>query len=242
MFTYSTMKKFLLIGFVLVCGLAVATVASAAGSITLSPTAKTVVPGQTFTVNVTATPTGTAYTVKAVVRYPANLLEIKSFSFASGWLPLTQAGYDTVDNAGGVLVKTAGYPGGLAAGKVLGTITFKAKAVGSATVTVGGDSMLLDSGNANLFSAGGQTIVTIKQPAATATPNPSVSAAPSAAATPSVSSTPEASGAAAVGFLGMSGRTWGILIAVVIVAAVAYLLLRRRRGSGGEQPPSIPGV
>src|SRR4030042_5468166 len=93
MFTYPTMKKLLLIGLVFVCGLAGATVASAAGSITLSPTAKTVVPGQTFTVNVTATPTGTAYTVKATVHYPANLLEIKSFSFASGWLPLTQAGY-----------------------------------------------------------------------------------------------------------------------------------------------------
>lgn len=227
------MKKLSLISLMLICGLAIATVAYAAGSITLSPTAKTVVPGQTFTVVVAAAPNGSAYTVKAVVRYPANLLEIKSFSFANGWLPLTQAGYDTVDNAGGVLVKTAGYPGGLTTGKALGTITFKAKAVGSATVTVGSDSMLLDAGNANLFSAGGQTVVTIKQPAAT--PTPTVSMSPSVEATPSASPLVNGEAAAAVGFLGISNGTWVIVLLAAAIAVVTYLLLRRRKA-----PPQLP--
>src|SRR6266498_528758 len=135
---------------------------AASDSLLLSPAAKTVTKGQTFTVVVSVKPVGDkVYTVKASVTYPASLLEVKSFAFASGWLPLTQPGYDSINNTNGLLVKSAGYAGGLSSLKTLGTITFRAKAAGTARVLVGNDSLMLNATNVNLFSSGNQSVVTV---------------------------------------------------------------------------------
>jgi len=123
--------------------------------------------GETFSVDVKIEPKEkTIYTTKVQINYPADLLKIQSFSFAENWLPLTQAGYDLIDNTNGILIKTAGYPGGISSVKTLGTISFYAKKSGSATIEIDKDSMLLDANNQNVFSATeAKLILTLKEKA-----------------------------------------------------------------------------
>ena len=100
-----------------------------ASTFSLYPTDVNVIAGQTFSVNVAFNPQGVKnYTVKLELKYPANLFEVQSFTFASNWIPLSQAGYDLVDNAGGTLIKSAGYPAGVSSQTTFGTVTFRAKA------------------------------------------------------------------------------------------------------------------
>ncbi|MEK7194901.1 MAG: cohesin domain-containing protein [Patescibacteria group bacterium] len=199
-----------------------------AGTITVSPATREIMQGQTFTMSVNVNPAAALFTAKAVVRYPANLLEVKSFSYGSQWLPLTQAGYDGIDNASGVLVKTAGYPGGLSATKALGTITFKAKATGTATITVGSDSALLDANSANTLTSGGTSTVTIKPYVA-----PSPTAQASVSASPSVSVEPSSDQAAQLS----NGGPWQLIaiIALVALAIVSVMYWKSsRRGQTGS--------
>lgn len=111
-------------------------------------------PGQIFSVQVMVNPqSAKVYTVKAEIAYPADILEVESFSFANGWIPLSQPGYDSVDNAGGTLIKTGGYPGGLSSVQALGIITFKAKKAGSASIAFRSGSLALDAANSNLLAS-----------------------------------------------------------------------------------------
>ncbi len=207
--------------------------AGTAGTLTLSPAAKIVSKGQVFTVAVTANPAGSSvYTVRASVRYPANLLEVRSFAFASGWLPLPMPGADMIDNAAGSLVKTAGYTGGVASSKVLGTITFRAKATGVAQVSVAGDSQMFDANSANSFSGGNTSTVTVQQAAATTAVSPQASPAPSVSGSPAVSESPLPNDLQAASFLGLTGRSWGGLGLVAVgVFVLWYFVLRRRKPS-----------
>ena len=196
-----------------------------AGTITLSPATREIMQGQTFTMSVNVNPAAALFTAKAVVRYPANLLEVKSFSFGSLWLPLTQPGYDSIDNASGVMVKTAGYPGGLSATKFLGTVTFKAKATGTATITVGSDSALLDSNSANTLTSGGQSIVTIK-PYVAPSPTAQVSGTPS----PSVSAEPSSDQAAQLS----NGGPWQIIAIIALIALAIVSVMYWKSGRRGQ--------
>lgn len=126
---------------------------TAAATISLSPTSISVTPGQTFTIAVTTNPAGsTLYTVKADVSFDPAIVEVTNFAFASGWMPLTQPGYDAIDNSTGKLIKTGGYPGGITGTKLMGTITFKAKAAGTAVVNTTGASLALDQTSSNALS------------------------------------------------------------------------------------------
>ena len=160
-------------------GLVIAFVAPSAASaavIGLSSATSVANKGATFSVTVSADSSGEkAYTVRANLSFDPTLLEFVSWSFAPKWLVLSQAGYDTEDNAKGILVKTAGYPGGVTSSTVLGTAVFRTKLAGTATVAAGADSLVLDKTNKNLLS-GGQGIVrvTISSPAPAVTPAPSV--------------------------------------------------------------------
>ncbi len=156
-----------------------------ASSITFSPATVSVTAGQTFTVAVSANPQGTKlYTVKAEVSYPAALLEATGFTFGSGWMPLPAAGYDSTDNTVGKLVKTGGFPGGFVDTKALGTITFKAKADGVATISTGGATLAYDAQSKNTISGSqGASVVTVGAPASTPEPTP-----PSLPTTPAVTS------------------------------------------------------
>lgn len=232
------MKK-LIIVLAVVCALvAMQSAYAASGSLGLSPATKSVKAGQTFTVTVSAVPSGgSVYTVKANMQYPANLVEVTGFSFAEGWFQLTQAGYDLVDNTSGTLIKTAGFPGGVSAAKTFGTVTFRAKAAGTATINTTGLSQMLDAANNNLYSGGGTSVVTISAAAPKSTVSPAatgqVTASPSATPTvePEETASPSA-GLQAAAILGLSARTWLIIIAVVVIALILYKLMRRR-----SEPP-----
>lgn len=235
------MKKILMLSGLTAMMVSLVSVAYAAsGTISLSPATKNVSPGQTVSVTVTVNPSaGSVYTVKAKIVYPANLLEVQSFTFSDGWLPLSQTGYDLTDNANGILIKTAGYGGGLSAPKVLGNISFKVKAAGTASVTVASDSLLLDASNGNAFSGSSGSTLTSAQATPTttptATPTPVIrgsvaSPTPTASVSP-VASAPVGEGqvvaAVAAGLsTGRMALYAGIALAAVIIA---WLLVRRLR-------------
>lgn len=116
-----------------------------AAGFSFSPTSGTYDKGQTYRVSIYVNPASdTVYTAKAEIKYPANLLEVRSFSFGSGWTALNQPGYDQINNSSGVLIKTGGFTAGLKNRTLLGTITFYAKSSGSADVSVGSGSLILD--------------------------------------------------------------------------------------------------
>ena len=168
--------------------LLVATPAYAA-TITLSPSTVTVVQGQTFTVLVDVDPQGAKlYTVKVNMSYPASLIEVTNFTIDSSW-PLTPPG-NSVNNVSGTLSETAGFTGGFTAVKRFGTMTVRAKANGTATISVSTGSGAYDSQSANKLSGTqGSTVATIAAPAP-AEPEPEPTAeTPEPTQTPAVTET-----------------------------------------------------
>ncbi len=144
-------KKFLIYALVFV-GITAATFASAA-TFSMSPANISVTEGQNFSVNILVDSQNSAsYTGKLEFKYSPALLEVKSFSFGDNWMPISQPGYDLIDNAGGILIKTGGYPGGFNSKTLFGTITFRAKKVSDGIMQITTDSMALDSESKNIVS------------------------------------------------------------------------------------------
>lgn len=172
-------KKILIFSSIILGGFLLVGSVWAATTISFSPSTINVSPGQNFNLAISLNPQGIRnYTVKAEVNYPADLLEVKSFSFSSGWMPLSQSGYDLVDNTNGQLIKTAGYPAGIPTATTFGTITFSAKKAGQGTVSLSSNSMTLDADNQNiLISPLAQASVKITTPVAPSVP-PAAPAAP----------------------------------------------------------------
>jgi len=145
-----------------------------AANLSFTSTVISVVEGQNFVLRTNIDPQGAAnYTVKLEVKYPAEILEVKSFSFGSGWMAVSQPGYDSTDNTTGVLVKTGGYPGGLNSLANFGTISFSAKKSGSGTIQITNNSFALDANSQNALSGTSQASVTITKTKASAAPVPS---------------------------------------------------------------------
>ena len=166
------MKKTLLIILLGAFGIMVFIVpALATTSVSFTPVNMNVRQGQTFILTIGVNPQGVKnYTIKTELRYPADLLEVKSFTFANGWMPLSQPGYDLIDNANGVFIKTAGYPGGVSSAIIFGTASFLAKKSGNGIITLNNNSLALDAGNQNVLTgASAQTAVTISAPVSTKT-------------------------------------------------------------------------
>ncbi|MBI2052348.1 MAG: hypothetical protein HYT38_01545 [Candidatus Sungbacteria bacterium] len=136
----------------------------AATSVSFTPVNVSVNQGQTFTLTIGVNPQGVKnYTAKTEFRYPAGILEVKSFTFAPNWMPLTQPSYDLTDNTNGVFIKTAGYPGGMSSAITFGTVSFLAKKSGNGTITLNnGNSLALNANNQNVLAgAPVKTVVTI---------------------------------------------------------------------------------
>jgi len=171
--------------------MAIVAPALAVTSVSFTPVNVSVRQGQTFTLTIGVNPQGVKnYTTKTELRYPADLLEVKSFTFASGWTPLAQTGYDLTDNTSGVLIKTAGYPGGLSSATTFGTVSFLAKKSGNGTIALNSNSLALDANNENVIgSATVQTAVTISAPA----PTPTTPKTPTTQTTPASEPTEEGS-------------------------------------------------
>jgi len=182
-------KTILTISLVISGGIFLACSVLAATTISFSPTNISIEEGENFNLIVSLNPQGVKnYTIKAEVNYPADLVEVKSFSFSNGWMALSQSGYDLIDNINGQLIKTAGYPGGLPTTATFGTISFSAKKAGSGTISLGSNSLALGADNQNLFD-GGLTQLTFNITAPTTPPIPP--SIPTIPTTPTAPTTPE---------------------------------------------------
>ncbi|MDD4803958.1 MAG: hypothetical protein PHN69_02180 [Candidatus Pacebacteria bacterium] len=156
------MKKYTISIFTALLGIFMASSAIASTNITLVPSTVNVIAGQEFILDVYANANGMRNgTVKMKVEFPADLLQVNSFTQPSVWMSIKQDGYELEDNINGVLTKTAIYPRGFTSNLVFGTITFKAKKTGVATVSVTSDSVAYDSSNKNVYSGNSQTIINI---------------------------------------------------------------------------------
>lgn len=207
-----------------------------AGTLSLTPANVNIRQGQIFNAVVSLNPQGVKnYTVKLELKYPADLLEVKSFTFSDKWMPLSQTGYDLVDNAGGTMIKTAGYPGGATSVATFGTVSFVVKKSGNGTISVGNNSQILDATNANVLNGSSQISVVVSTPipafAKTVASMSPLAVSPSV--TPEISTGPQTQanqgglfatigGAITFG----TGNKWlgGLVVLVLIV--VAYYLLK----------------
>lgn len=149
-----------------------------AASFSVTPTTGSYAPGDVFNVAVFVTPSAgeEITTAKFAGTYPADLLEVVSFTQTTGWMTLAQPGYDLIDNTAGSIIKTGGFPAKVTATKQFGIFTFKAKSTGTAVLSVASDSLLLDATNVDKQqgSTGGSFTVTAPVPtvAPTTTPEP----------------------------------------------------------------------
>lgn len=143
-----------------------------ASSVLLNPINVSVTKGQIFTIAVTVDPAGAKiYTVKSVINYPSNILEATAFTFVEGtpaWIPLSQPGYDSM--TAGEVIKTAGFPGGFTAQQKLGTITFRAKESGTASIMVSPSSLAYDAQSKNTLSGTQGSVAAIVSAPAVAVP------------------------------------------------------------------------
>lgn len=136
--------------------------ALAATSASFTPVNVNVTEGQDFTLRIAINPHGTKnYTAKMEVHFSADLIEVKSFAFANTWMAISQSGYNLTDNTNGVLIKSAGNPGGVSSSVTFGTVSFSAKKSGKGTITLNGNSFVLDANNQNTLNAFPQSAVTI---------------------------------------------------------------------------------
>ncbi|MCH7552011.1 FeoB-associated Cys-rich membrane protein, partial [Patescibacteria group bacterium] len=194
------------------------------------------------------------YTVKTELRYPADLLEVKLFTFTNSWMPIAQPGYDLIDNTNGTLIKTAGYPGGVSSTVTFGTVSFLAKKSGNGTITLNKNSFALDANNQHVLSGTPAVSFNITAPASvptqpstqpTVTPSPE-SEEPAVTDTVTLQPTEQpvsqpaqnlflATILSAVGntlTLGTGSAWFGILVGLVILAAIVYAVnsfIRRKR-------------
>ncbi|MES3031251.1 MAG: cohesin domain-containing protein [Patescibacteria group bacterium] len=202
---------------------------SAATNVVFTPATASITAGQTFTMTVAINPNGASnYAEKVEIKYPAGMLEVRNFTLNSAWTALNQPGYDLIDNANGVLIKSAGYPAGFTSTATFGTITFYAKTAGTASVSVGSNSIAFDA-NSQSTLVGTPATVTIGAYVAPATPivqtpSPVVSTATNTSATTSDIT-------AAVGDTDSKGSatlyTSLAIIAVLVIGGIAYFVTKK---------------
>ena len=239
-------KTSITIGLIILGTVVLAVPALAVTTISLSPANVDVTSGKTFNVTIGVNPQSVAnYTEKIELTYPADILEARAFNFGGSWMPLAQTGYDLIDNTNGVLVKTAGYPGGLSSVATFGTISFYAKKAGSGNIKLGNGSLALDANNQNVLSGTPEIFVKISAPAiipvtpeTPAIETPATPEQPAAEQPIAQQPVQQISLIAALGViltLG-TGNLWlGILVGLVILAIIIYVAywLRKRKNSGG---------
>lgn len=219
-----------------------------AASIQAASSQSSVQVGQTFTVVLTATPSGSPiYTVSANLKFDQNIVQVSGFALAPTWIAVTQNGYDLTDNTNGSLIKTGGYPAGFNTPMQFGTVTFRAVRAGQTAITVTGDSVLLDSGSNNELSGsqGAAVINVVSAPAPTTTQNTTVTASNTTGTnntgntTNATASTTNNAGQAAAAVLAASGTSqtaaaanalgnvpqwiWWLLLAIIVIGGGYWL-------------------
>jgi hypothetical protein len=220
-------------------------------NMSFTPVRVNVYQGQIFTLIVGVNPQGVKnYTIKTELHYPADLLEVKSFVFTNGWMPLAQPRYDLTDNLNGVLIKTAGYPTGISTPTTFGMATFRAKKTGTGLITLNRNSFVLDANSQNVLASGAvQTVVAVATPvvAPVAIPKPTTVKTPVFVPSEETPVVPESeqplvalpipppvtarSLSASVGNLLSLGTDSVIveILMVLIIGGIIYIVVRRSR-------------
>jgi hypothetical protein len=234
-----------------IAGIAIGTMmfaftALAATTALITPTSVKVVAGQQFNVVVSVNPNGTSdYAEQLQIDYPANLLQVTAFNIGSSWMSLSQPGYDSIDNTNGVLIKTAGYTGGITSLTPFGTITFTAKNSGSAPISIGSGSKAFEKTSQSAITGTGAeaTIVAAvvapkivpaanTAPKATTTdltPVTTINGQVATATNAQVAAAAVAASQSAVGSSSSSAMTivW-IIIAIIIIAVIVFLIYKKK--------------
>lgn len=139
-----------------------------AATFTFSPPNGSYQVGQDFNVNVYVDSREGFDTVRANLKFSADNLEIKNFTRNSSFsFPSGENGHN---NQTGTFSYGAGIPGGISQGSTFGTITFRAKSPGQATLEINGDSLILSDGE-NKFDGKNSTALFSLTSAATPTPS-----------------------------------------------------------------------
>lgn len=137
---------------------------NAATIINFDPKSINATDGQNITLKIYLNPQGLKnYTAKIKVDFPSDLLSVRSFTYATGWIPINISGYDSIDNANGFMVKSAGYPKpGIDSSTLFGTVVFVSNTKNSvAHISVDASSLALDSSNLNMVDVNHSDIATI---------------------------------------------------------------------------------
>lgn len=234
------MKNKTLIFAAIVAFFTLAATASAMTTVSLSPVSANIEEGQTFNLAVSVnSQVVKSYMVKLEIKFPADILEIQSFNFGNIWVPLSQPGYDLTDNTNGILIKSAGYPGGLISQADFGTIVFKAKKNGAGAIQITGNSLAFNVESLNVISGLPIGIpITITQ---VISPTPETPTQPKTTVEPiteekseqpaAQTATQNSLAAAIGGFLTLgTGSVWlGILVGLIILAIIAYAIYSLRK-------------
>ena len=211
--------------------------AMAATTVSLSPTNVNVTVGKSFTVAVSVDPQGVNnYVEKLEVDFPSSNLQVTSFTLGSNWMALTQTGYDSIDNANGVLVKTAGYPNGFSGATTFGTITFYAKNSGSGVIKIGNSSLAFEANNGQSAINGNGTTFAVSAVANVLAPTKTtvetqtiVQVATNTTPTQVVTQPAQNTQAAAVVTAGVSyAWLWWVLIIVLVLAGIVWWMYARK--------------
>ena len=233
------MKKIKLTNIIIALGMFMfALPVMAATTASLSPASVNVTAGKSFSITVAVNPQGTNnYAEKLEVDFPAANLQVASFTLGSNWMALTQTGYDSTDNTNGVLIKTAGYPGGISGATTFGTITFYAKKSGSGTISIGNGSLAFQTTGSSAITGSGTAFTVSAKAVAPAKTTEQVT--PTVETTPVVqeatNTTPVAvqpapnTQTAAVAESGSANYTWlWIVLIIVVLALIGWWIYSRR--------------
>lgn len=142
-----------------------------AGSTTmvLTPDNVRAAEGEEFTVTFLARPHAAhAYTAQIALAFPADVVELVSFTYGRGWVPVVREELDVSDNAQGVLVKTAGYPAGFSEETHFGTARFRMKKAGEGLLVFRDDGFALNAAGGDTLSyalGGGKIMAESRVPA-----------------------------------------------------------------------------
>ena len=156
----------------------------------------------------------------------------------SGGMALSQPGYDSIDNTNGVMIKTAGYTGGITSLTPFGTITFAAEKSGSGTITIGNGSQAFEknsqtaiTGTGASFVVTAATIAPAVTPKASATTDltPVTTINGQVVATTTAQAAVAATQVAAVAGAGSTNYTWlWIVLIIVVLALIGWWMYSRR--------------
>ncbi|MDD5731604.1 MAG: hypothetical protein PHU42_01820 [Patescibacteria group bacterium] len=138
--------------------------AAASTTLQINPVVVNVKAGEQFTLTTKAIPTaGKNYTVRFSIKFLPELVSVQRWNYADTWISINEPGYEELNNNTGVLVRTAGFPGGFDSVTNFGTATFLAKKTGVTSIFIDAESFSLDGLSSNTAIIGSPAIINITQ-------------------------------------------------------------------------------